>query len=776
MSATVFAMLLLLDCGNGDIQWNGISHVAHQDRRPLCPVNREPFSVYLHAYRLDLCSVRVIVTEGANTSAVDAWYSHDRGPYAVWRADLPGATGDQISYHFELIDRDDVDYYSAAGMSDGPPSGSDFTLHFATLAHAPLGATPVSNGVVFRVWAPSPTHAWVRGEFNGYGFNNLMTRLGDDFVAHVPAAQVGQRFKYFFQPGSIWKPDPRARRFDGASNPDSYILDPHTYAWSTPHFQTPPWEDLILYQLHVGTFSGRNDPVGSGAIPGTFLDVAAHVDHLVDLGINAVQLMPVTEHPWDFSAGYNPNTMFAPEQKLGTPDDFRTMVDTLHAHGIAVLLDIVWNHVEANDNHLWFYDGTQIYFRTPDAQTPWGSQADFGRPEVRQYYIDSAIRWFDEYRVDGFRADGTAYMNIFPQEAEGWSLMQWLNDVVDNRYADKIAIAEQLPNNPWVTRPTSLGGAGFDAQWWDAFTDNVRQAIFDAAFGDPSMWAVADALDGGGEYLTGRNLVNYVESHDEIWPSTGGQRLIKTIDPTFPHDDVWARGRHKLAYGLTMFAPGIPMIHQGSEWLEDTDFTGGDPSGGGRIDWSKRATYANIFRYFKDIITARKNNGGLRATAPYNVYHVNDVGNVIAFHRYDMAGNDLIVIANFSNTNYGSYWLGLPQPGAWYELINSQSAAYDGNDFGNGGVVQTSGGPMHGFAYSADLKIPQMGLLLLRYNDPPDLPCPEDCTGDGQRNQADLALLLSCYNGGPCCDIDGDGATSQSDLAALLAVYGAACP
>ncbi len=782
LATLLLGLILLLDCGDNDVQWNGISHVPWQDRRPLCPVDRESFAVFVQTYRFDVCRVLVHVQDGSQQLQIEAVFDHDRGPYAVWRAQLPSATGPVLRYYFEFVDGTDRDYYSVGGMSDDQPGDGGFVLDFDTLSHAPLGATPVRGGVVFKVWAPTPSRAWVRGQFNNWGTSHEMSRQGEHFVARVPGARPRQKYKYYFSP-NLWKPDARSRAVDGGDNYNSIIEEPLGYTWNSGHFATPPFEDLVLYELHVGTFAGRNDDKASGRIPATYRDVAAHAEHLAELGVNAVQLMPINEFPWDFSAGYNPISMWQMELKYGTYDDLKHMIDVLHGHGIAVLMDIVWNHVGPVDNYLWYYDGGQIYFRTPNLDTQWGPQANFERGPVREYYQNSALYLLEEFRIDGFRMDGTDYMNIPPQEGAGWSLMQWFNDTLDNRFIDKIAIAEQLPNDPWVTRPTRLGGAGFDSQWHDAFTDNVRQALLDAAFGDPRMWTVRDAILGGGEYLSGRYVVNYLESHDEIWPETGGQRIVKTIDPTFPHDDKWAKGRSKLGHGLPFVAPGIPMIHQGNEWLEDEDFGGGNPQGGNRIDWSKKTRYAAIYRYYKDLIAIRRSNGALRADAPVDVYHVNESGNVLAFHRWDYRGNVIIVVANFSNTDYPSYWLGFPQPGPWYELINSQDARYDGNGLVNRGAIQTAGGPMHGFAQSAEIRVPQMGLLVFRWNDPPGRRCGEDIDGDGSVGLPDLAALLASFDRcrgeqgfNPDADVNGNGCVDLADLAAVLGLYGQPCP
>lgn len=769
---THLLIALLLGGTPNNVQWQGVSHLPEFDRRPLCPVDGQSFDVQFQTYKFDITGARVYFDDGA-PAFVDAVYLRDRGPYAVWSATLPATAASTVQYYIELTDGTDVDYYGTAGMRDtAPPQAEWFTINYTTLEHAPFGATPLpGGGAVFKVWAPTPTAAFVRGEFNGWGTTNPMTKIGSNFIARVNSAQVGQQYKYFFTPGNIWNADPRARRLNPIDNYNSFILDPFSYEWVVDDFQVPAFEDMVIYELHVGTFSGRNDPVASGAIPGTYRDVAAHADHLAELGINVVHLMPVNEFPWDFSAGYNPITMYAPEWRHGTPDDLKYMIDTLHQHGIAVIHDIVWNHFSGSDNYLWNYDGAQIYFDSPAVETPWGSQADVDRPEVRDYFLDSAVSWFEEFHINGFRFDSSEYMKSpvpGPVQAGGWTIMGDLNNLVDNRYADALVNAEQLPDDSFITRPTSLGGAGFDAQWYDYFTDTLRGQIFAMAFGDPSMGALADILDGSGPDLYGTKVINYLELHDECWPSSGGERIVNTIDTTAPHDDEFAQGRVKLGQGFVMFAPGIPEILQGSEWLEPTNFGGGSPAGADRINWALKSTYSHIFQYFKDIIRIRKENPAFRANAGVQITHVNEGGNVIAWQRFDGSGNVMFVIANFSNLDFTNYRLGLPQAGPWYELINSQSAIYQGNNLGNGGQVTSEPTPYDGFAQSANFVIPRMGLLVFRWNVPPVTECPGDLTGDNATDLGDLGALFGCW-GTPCGDLTGDGNTDLGDLGVLFA-------
>jgi 1,4-alpha-glucan branching enzyme len=695
---------------DNNVEWAGISHIGWQDRRPLCPVGNEAFTVRFQSYQNDLSAARIFLDDGGSTQWIIASVIDQRGPYDVWEVSLPVTSSSGISYYLELTDGSDIDYLSVSGMSDATPVDGGWQLDFTTLDHAPVGATLASGGAVFKVWAPGASTCHVRGDFNGWGLTHAMTRVDEHFIIFVSGASQGQEYKYYFNPGAIWKSDARARAFNSADNQNSIIENPFGYSWLEDDFQTPPFEEMIVYQLHLGTFAGRNDPFGSVTHPAGYNDAAARVSHLVDLGVNAVMLNPINEFPGDLSAGYNPISMWAPEWAYGSADDFKNLVDVFHQNGIAVILDIIWNHFSFNDNYLWYYDSTQIYFDDPAVDTPWGSQADMDRDAVRDYFLHSALTWLEEYRVDGFRMDATGFMTL---QAGGWSLMQELNDLVDNRFADKVVIAEQLPDDDWITRPTSIGGAGFDTQYFDYFTDSMRQEIFDAAVGNPEMWRIRDIINGGGIYLSGPRVFNYIEMHDEAWPSSGGQRIVKSIDTTSPHDDIYARGRVKLGQGVTTLAPGMPAFLMGLEWLEDTDF-GTDL--GNRIDWSKKTTYADHYAFFQQLHALRK-NAAFRADANHTVHHVNESGNVIGFRRWD-GSDDYVVVANFSNTDYTNYRIGLPQSGAWWEPLNSQDPLYGGTGTVNAGVLTTEAVPYDGFNQSIAINLSKMAFVVLQEGDP----------------------------------------------------------
>jgi 1,4-alpha-glucan branching enzyme len=785
--ASLVVAMFMFAANDNNVEWAGVSHIDWQDRRPPCPVDGESFSVLMQAYANDLTAVRAFVDDGTTTQWVDGYYSHDRASYAVWRVDLPASSSTgTVNYYLELTDGADVDYHSVSGTSDAAPVDGGCNINFATLEPAPIGATLVTGGgAVFNVWAPTANFCVVSAEWNLWAPSaqsgaDSLTKYGEYFVGRAPNAFDRGRYKFVFRPGVIYKPDARARSLDPSAGYESLIEDPLRYQWVSDNFTPPAFQDLIVYQCHVGTFAGKNDPAASGSIPATYRDVAAHADHFVELGVNCLYLMPITEFSFDFSAGYNPVTQWAPEWKYGDPDDLKYLVDVMHQHGIAVIHDIVWNHFDASDNHLWFYDGGQIYFQTPDVQTPWGSQADFTNGEVRRYFVDSAVMWLDEYRFDGFRADATDFMNIFPQEAEGWSLMQWLNDTIDNRAVDSFSLAEQLPDDAAVTTPIASGGAGYDSQLNDYFIDTLRQEILDAAFGDPEMFKIADIVDGSGSFLQKRRVTNYLESHDEAWPQSGGTRLVKLIDTTAPHNDEFATGRTKLGYGVVFAAQGIPMILQGTEWLESTDFGAGNASGDDRINWNRKSNNQNIFRYFRDLMQTKRANDALDATEGIQVFHQNEAGNVIAWQRFDTSGNLLVCVANFSNADYPAYNLGFPQAGTWYQLLNSDHTKYDGSGMVDDSV-EANAAAADGFSQSATFQLAKMGFVIFRWNDPLIVPpCPSDFNGDYNVDITDLGILLANFGltGATQADGDasGDAVVNITDLGQVLADFGSLCP
>jgi 1,4-alpha-glucan branching enzyme len=456
----------------------------------------------------------------------------------------------------------------------------------------------------------------------------------------------------------------------------------------------PPWNELVIYEMHVGTC---NNAPGTG--PGTFDEIIPRLPYLRDLGINAIEIMPVLEFPLEYSWGYNPADPFAVETAIGGPQGLFQFVKAAHTQGIAVMLDVVYNHFGPGDLDLWRFDGWSdgdhnggIYFYdNARAQTDWGAtRPDYGRPEVRQYLRDNALFWLNKYRLDGLRFDSVCNIRGVAGRdlPDGWSLLQWINDEIRASQPWKITVAEDLQNNEWITKDTGAGGAGFGSQWDAGFVHPIRDAIIAAEDGARDLWAVKDALYHGYNGAATQRVI-YTESHDEV--ANGHARVPEEIWPG--NAGSWfSRKRSTLGAALVFTAPGIPMIFQGQEFLEDKYFRDTVV-----LDWSKLNTYAGIQAMYRDLIRLRRNwfnqTRGLRGQH-LNVHHVNNTDKLIAYHRWENGGpgDDVVVVANFANRSYDSYALGFPRAGQWRVRFNSDWQGYS-PDFGNQPGYDTVAGP-----------------------------------------------------------------------------------
>jgi 1,4-alpha-glucan branching enzyme len=752
-----------------DVEWFGVSS-SPWDRSPLHPGKNQAFTVDLRVFRGDITSARVRMWDGAERFFDMAWIRNE-GAHDVYRATVGGTSADYLYYRFDVTDGSDTAHLNALGMWGSPPPHGDFLIDTTPLGRHPLGATRVAGGTVFRVWAPSAASAAVAGNFNGWSAtaHPLVPNQGF-WQAIVPSAATGSEYKFVFD-GEVWRTDPRARR-QTSSVGNSVVADPSSFAWRDEGWVTPFFEDMVIYELHVGTFSGGGD--GVNRHPARFRDVVdAHLGHLLELGVNVIELMPLGEFAGDLSWGYNPAFQFAPESAYGSPDDLKHLVDVCHRHGIAVILDVVYNHMGPSDlaGNLLEYDGEELYFY-PEGngyrETPWGPRLDYGRVEVRDFIRDNVRYWLEEFHLDGLRVDATDFIKV---NAEGWDVLRDISRAADAVSPKAIVVAEQLPNDPAVSLPVSEGGGGLDAQWNDGFHDALRQAIRDAAFGDPNMGAVAAGVNHFA-FPSGTGVVNYVESHDD---AAHQGRIPVAADSSDPGSE-FARGRSKVAAALVLLAAGIPMLLQGQELLESRPF--GDAQEN-RIRWSLRTEHSDFFLFMKDVVRLRRTQPALRSSSPQNVFHVNDGANVMAFHRWAGEGDDLVVIVSLSNADFTSYDLGLPLAGQWFEVLNGDAAAYGGSNLGNGGSVMASGPPRDGLPHSASIVIPRRGALVLArrpisVGDGPSF-IRGDCNGDETIDISDaLRILFHLFRGaggGDClasCDAGGDGLVTVTDAVGVL--------
>ena len=714
-SLALLAAAPLAQAGDGVVNPDGLTHLEWLDRSPAVPVRGESFAVRLQALAGDLTEVRVHqYVLGQPTLTFDAQVVGTRGPYEIWEATLDGSQSDLLLYDFTLVDGADVDAFGVGGHGEEFATGGAFSLNFNTWTHAPRGATPTSEGVVFKVWAPTAPTVYLRGSFNAWSLANPMTRAGEDLVLHLTNAQEGDEYKFFFGATQTWKSDPNARRMVDFEN--AVVVDPEGYAWQSAPFSPPDFDSMVHYQLHVGSFAGNNDPAGPAPSPSRFVDVTNRVQHLVDLGVNVVYLNPVDEWPGQFSGGYNPISYSAIERSYGTPNELKALVDTLHQQGIAVVLDVVPNHVDFGSNFLYGFQGgvaaaDNIYFDTPPVDTPWGPQLDFDNSVVREYVIDSITQKLEEYRFDGLRVDALSAMLFGAQGFQGTQVLKELNGLSDARWADKFLIAEEYSDSEYITRSVDQGGLGFESQYHNGWKTPLRDAIFGAAFGNVNVGNVAGAMTKGGQ-PSGSRLFNYFELHDDVWGLSGGQRAVKTIDPTFPHDDQFAAGRTKLGHGLTLLAKGVPAFVMGSEWIEDNEWEVQ------KVDWTHKFLYPGVVDYFRELIELRTQEEALWADAQAQTLHVNESADVFAVERFQVGGDSFVVVANFSNVAYtgaAAYRIGLPRDGVWKVAVNSDSSWYYGSGIGAQGLFEAEAIPFGFEPWSAALELPPHGLLVLEH-------------------------------------------------------------
>lgn len=568
-----------------------------------------------------------------------------------------------------------------------------------------MGARPYSGGVGFRVWAPFAQSVAVVGEFNGWAetANPLTHEANGYWSTDVTGAVVGQRYKYALRDGNgnlLLRNDPYAREMTthpDTANPGSQVTDSliheKDFDWTGDAFQMPSWNEIVLYELHIGTY---NDEYASG--PGTFQGVIDKLPYLRDLGVNMILVMATGEFRADYSWGYNPAYIYAIEEAYGGLNMFRTLIKEAHQHQIGVILDVVYNHLGNPAEDMWQFDGWSpdgqhggIYFYSDwRSWTPWGdyNRLDYGRGEVRQYIRDNALGWLESRHADGLRWDSSGYTrNVYGDEntatdiPDGWSLMQWINNEVHTRQPWKIVMTEDMQNNPWLTKTTGAGGAGFDTQWDAGFVYPIREELAKPRDSFRSMATVRKALENmyNGDAF---QRVLYVESHDEVSEETPAKKRLP--DQIAPGNATgwFARKRALLGAALVFTAPGIPMIFQGQEWLEWQRFDDELP-----LDWNRANANAGIITLFRDLARLRRNwfdtTRGLRGQH-LNVFHPSEPNKLIAFHRWDQGGprDDVLVIANFADRGYDSYTLGFPRPGLWKVRFNSDSSVY-APDFGN---------------------------------------------------------------------------------------------
>lgn len=584
---------------------------------------------------------------------------------------------------------------------------------------AGMGPIVLDKGVAFRVWAPNANRVSVIGNFNDWkaDVHPLQREESGCWFAIVEHAKPGDEYQYEITNGdnTFRRIDPRVREVTNSVG-NGIIHDPN-FDWQDDDFKMPAWNELVIYETHIGTFH-RSDEDSVG----TFADYIAKFDHLKQLGVNALQVMPIVEFAGDLSWGYNPAHPYAIEMAYGGAEGFKTFVREAHKAGFAVILDVVYNHFGPSDLSLWQFDGWSengkggIYFYNDyRSNTPWGdTRPDYGRGEVRAYIRDNAMMWLQDYHVDGLRLDMTLYIRSVDASGqqeipEGWGLAQWVNREIHAFKPSAITIAEDLQNNAYLTKSDNEGGAGFSSQWDAKFVHPIRDVITQPDDAGRDMNKVCNALlhNYNGDVF---QRVIYTESHDEV--ANGKSRIPSEVDSADP-DSWFAQKRAALGIALTLTAPGIPMLFQGQELLQDGWFQDTEP-----MPWENKDEHGGIGALTAKLIHLRRNADGHTkglTGQKIDVFHVNHQNKIVAFRRSHTGGpqDDVIVIANFANQRFENYEFGLPAGGQWKRRFSSDLKQYS-DDFGGSasGDIEAEHRGYDGQSHCGRIQLPAYTVLI----------------------------------------------------------------
>jgi maltooligosyltrehalose trehalohydrolase len=430
----------------------------------------------------------------------------------------------------------------------------------------PQGAEIVEGGVRYRIWAPEKHRVEV--QIHPLGEDSMRTLPlapeADGYHSIIdPAGIAGDRYQYVVD-GEGPFPDPASRAQPDGVHGVSLVVDPQVYAWRDAEWKCPPLRDLVLYEVHIGTFTPE----------GTFRAAIGKLPHLREMGINALQIMPVADFPGGRNWGYDGVSLFAPARCYGTPDDLRALVDAAHAHDIAVVLDVVYNHLGPDGNYLGVY--SRFYFND-DVHTLWGAALNFDGPRhaaVREYFLSNAAFWLDEFHFDGLRLDATHAI----LDASSRHLIAEIADTAHERGA--FVIAEDERN---LASVIDAGGDGADAVYADDFCHTIQVALGDLSYHDDftgSAEELADELRHGWHYrgqmsrhlgaprggecghLQPEKFLFCISNHDQVGNRAFGERLHQITTPKAYH----------AASALLLLAPATPMLFMGQEWGASTPF------------------------------------------------------------------------------------------------------------------------------------------------------------------------------------------------------------
>ncbi|HEY6133037.1 MAG TPA: 1,4-alpha-glucan branching protein GlgB [Rubrivivax sp.] len=636
---------------------------------------------------------------------------------------------------------------ATASRVSAPVSTQDATLGeqdlhlFREGTHAQLyrkfGCHLDKTGAHFALWAPNARAVSVIGDFNDWNADTDRARLRGDgsgiWELAVRGVRAGQRYKFavFTQAGArVDKADPFAVRAEPppATASVAWPIDDHVWrdaAWMARRAASNALSaPMSVYEVHLGSWRRGVD--------GAMLDYrsAAHLlaQHVTQMGFTHVELMPITEHPFYGSWGYQTTGYFAPTARYGTPQDFKFLVDALHQAGIGVILDWVPSHFPADAHGLAQFDGTHLYEHADPRQgfhPEWNSSIfNYGRNEVRAFLLSSAMFWLDEYHIDALRVDAVAsmlYLDYSRKEGE-WipnvhggrenleaiSFLRLLNETAYRDHPGVQVIAEESTAWPMVSRPSYLGGLGFGMKWNMGWMHDTLRYMHE----DPvhRRWHHGE-LTFSLVYAFNENFMLPL-SHDEVVHGKGS--LLDKMS-----GDEWRQFANlRLLYGHMWAHPGKKLLFMGGEFGQRREW-----NHDGELDWwllASNELHGGLQRWVEDLNRVYRAEPALHAVdfdaAGFEwVDGADSECCVLSYLRKSGPGEVLLVVANFTPVPRQNYVVGVPRPGHWRELLNSDARLYGGSGMGNQGGIDSVPVAAHGRFQSLNLTLPPLAVLVLKY-------------------------------------------------------------
>jgi 1,4-alpha-glucan branching enzyme len=590
------------------------------------------------------------------------------------------------------------------------------------------------NGILFAVWAPNAARISVVGDFNQWdGRTHPMRSRGGSGVweLFIPELTPGTLYKFEVrtQEGHVsLRTDPYGNAFQRRPETAAIVISDEAYHWqdetwidnrSTTNWQQQP---MSVYEVHLGSW--RRDGQGEFL---NYRDLAHQLcDHVKTIGFTHIELLPITEHPFDGSWGYQTTGYFAPTSRFGSPDDFRYFINHLHQNGIGVLLDWVPAHFPKDRHALAEFDGTALYEHEDPRKgehRDWGTLIfNFGRNEVRNFLISSAIYWLEEFHIDGLRVDAVASMLYldYSREPGDWVPNQYggrenleavdflreLNSVTHDLHPGTMMIAEESTAWPQVSRPTWLGGLGFSMKWnmgW--MHDSLSYMSQDPIYRHYHH----DLLTFGLLYAFTENFV-LPFSHDEVVHGKGSM-----IDK-MPGDDWQWFANLRLLYTYMFTYPGKKLLFMGCEFAQGREWNDDDA-----LDWylqdyphhqGIRTLLTDLNRLYRETPTLYQNEFEFSGFEWIDCHDSSQ--SILSYLRKDRDGNELLIVLNFTPVPRDNYRIGVNQPGEYREIMNSDSEFYGGSNLGNGKPLVSEETPWMGRDQSITLSLPPLGAIILQ--------------------------------------------------------------